>query len=61
MQSQEPNYQEKNYLYNAPADQREILWKCLVCGELKQRNGWGLGPCPSCSAPQSQFVLVDED
>jgi hypothetical protein len=50
-----------NYKYDAPADQTEILWKCLKCGELKQRNKWSLGPCPACGAPRSEFVLVDED
>lgn len=50
-----------NYRYDAPADATELLWKCLECGELKPRNKWVLGPCPACGAPQSQFVLVDED
>ncbi len=49
------------YAYDAPADQTELLWKCLRCGELKPRNKWVLGPCPSCGAPKSEFVLVDED
>ena len=52
---------EAKYKYDAPADQTELLWKCLRCGELKPRNKWVLGPCPSCGAPKSQFVLVDED
>ena len=52
---------EGNYRYDAPADQTEILWKCLECGELKSRIRWVLGPCPSCGAPKSQFVPVDED
>ncbi len=52
---------EANYGYDAPADRTEILWKCLECGELKPRTKWVLGPCPSCGAPKSQFVLVDED
>jgi rubrerythrin len=49
------------YSYNANADRTEILWKCLVCGELKPRNQWILGNCPACGAEKSQFVLVDED
>ena len=49
------------YFYDARADNTEILWKCLVCGELKARNKWVLSPCPACGAPKSQFVLVDED
>ena len=49
------------YFFDAPAEQTEILWKCLRCGELKQRNRWVLSSCPSCGAPKSQFVLVDED
>jgi rubrerythrin len=57
----EPGFLEKNYFYNAPGDQTEIMWKCLKCGELKPRNRWGLSPCPSCGAAVSQFVLVDED
>jgi rubrerythrin len=50
-----------DYFYDATADRTEILWKCLTCGELKQRNHWTPGVCPSCGAPKSQFVLVDED
>ncbi len=50
-----------DYRYDAPADRTEILWKCLKCGELRGRNEWVLGPCSSCGAPKSQFVLVDED
>jgi rubrerythrin len=50
-----------DYLYDAPAERTEILWKCLQCGELRDRNKWALGPCPSCGSPPSQFVLVDED
>jgi rubrerythrin len=52
---------KENYRYDATTDKTEILWKCLVCGELKQRNEWVLDKCPACSAPKSQFVLVDED
>jgi len=52
---------EGTYLYDAPNDRTEILWKCLVCGELKPRYQWIPGDCPSCGAPKSQFVLVDED
>jgi rubrerythrin len=61
MMPSDPSILEKNYFYNAPADQTEILWKCLGCGLLKPRSSWGLSPCPSCGAPVSQFVLVDED
>ena len=49
------------YRYDADAKRTEILWKCLRCGELKPRNKWALSACPSCGAPKSQFVLVDED
>jgi rubrerythrin len=49
------------YTYDAPADETEILWKCLICGELKPRNEWVLSSCPACGASKSQFVLVDED
>ena len=49
------------YKYDASSDRTEILWKCLVCGELKQRNEWVLSSCPACGAPKSEFVLVDED
>jgi hypothetical protein len=52
---------EGNYRYDATAERTEIMWKCLDCGELKPRTRWVLGPCPSCGAPKSQFVLVDED
>jgi len=55
------NSVKDNYSYNANIDQTEILWKCLVCGQLEPRNEWVLGQCPSCGAPKSQFVLVDED
>ena len=57
----EPGLVEGNYRYDASDDLTEILWKCLGCGELKQRDRWALGPCPSCGAPKFQFVLVDED
>ncbi len=56
-----PGLVEGNYRYDATTDRTEILWKCLKCGELKPRIKWVLGPCPSCGAPKSQFVLVDED
>jgi len=36
----DPSILEKNYFYNAPADQTEILWKCLGCGLLKPRSSW---------------------
>jgi rubrerythrin len=49
------------YTYDAPNDATEILWKCLVCGELKPRNRWVLSTCPACGALKSQFVLVNED
>jgi hypothetical protein len=49
------------YGYDAVTDQTEILWKCLICGELKPRNRWILRDCPACLAPKSEFVLVDED
>ena len=52
---------EGSYIYDAIAEKTEILWKCLKCGELKQRNKWTPGNCPSCGAPKSQLVLVDED
>ncbi len=52
---------EAHYRYDADAQRTEILWKCLRCGEIKQRNRWILSSCPSCGAPKSQFVLVDED
>jgi rubrerythrin len=52
---------DQNYRYDATTDETEILWKCLRCGELKQRNKWVLSSCPACGAPKSQFVLVDED
>jgi rubrerythrin len=61
MPLQAPPAVKGNYRYDAPSDQTEILWKCLGCGELKPRNSWIPGPCPSCGAPISQFVLVDED
>ncbi len=49
------------YRYDAQRDETELLWKCLVCGELKPRNGWVLAVCPACGALKSQFVLVVED
>jgi rubrerythrin len=49
------------YTYNASNNATEILWKCLVCGELKPRNRWVLSTCPACGAPKLQFVLVNED
>jgi hypothetical protein len=50
-----------NYGYDATTDKTEILWKCLVCGELKPRNKWVLRDCPACGAKKLEFVLVDED
>ncbi len=50
-----------SYVYDAQKDETELLWKCLVCGELKPRNGWVLNICPACGALKSQFVLVAED
>ncbi len=50
-----------NYSYDALRDKTELLWKCLVCGELKPRNRWTLDVCPACGALKSQFVLVAED
>jgi hypothetical protein len=49
------------YTYDAQLDLTEILWKCLICGELKPRNSWVLDVCPACGASKLQFVLVDED
>jgi rubrerythrin len=56
-----PDLADRNYFYDATVEQTEILWKCLKCGELKQRSKWVLSSCPSCGALKSQFVLVDED
>ena len=55
------NSPHDNYRYDATTDRTEILWKCLVCGELKPRNKWVLRDCPACGAKKLEFVLVDED
>ena len=49
------------YRYDANQDQTEILWKCLRCGELMPRGSNPPETCPSCGAPKTEFVLVDED
>jgi rubrerythrin len=49
------------YRYDATLGHTELLWKCLRCGELMPRKGKVLDSCPSCLAPKTEFVLVDED
>jgi rubrerythrin len=50
-----------NYNYDANKDQVEIVWKCLRCGQLMPRSNQVLEVCPSCGAPKTEFVLLDED
>ncbi|HEY5038667.1 MAG TPA: hypothetical protein VIJ93_06300 [bacterium] len=50
-----------DYRYDALTDQVELLWKCLRCGELMPRRKVIPEICPSCGAPKTEFVLVDED
>lgn len=50
-----------DYHYDANQDEVEILWKCLRCGELMPRGANPPDVCPSCGAPKTEFVLVDED
>lgn len=50
-----------DYHYDAVKDQVEILWKCLQCGELMPRAIKVPDVCPSCGAPKTEFVLLDED
>jgi rubrerythrin len=50
-----------DYRYDANQDQVEILWKCLRCGELMPRGSSPPETCPSCGAPKTEFVLLDED
>ncbi len=52
---------DKNEFNPVPQGQKQILWKCMKCEELKPRENWGFHPCVSCGAPVSQFVLVDGD
>jgi len=50
-----------DYRYDANQDQVEIIWKCLRCGELMPRASTVPDVCPSCGAPKTEFVLLDED
>jgi len=49
-----------DYGHGGIADRAELQWKCLGCGELRTRNHWVLGPCPSCGAPKNKMELVFE-
>ncbi|HEY5039803.1 MAG TPA: hypothetical protein VIJ93_12095 [bacterium] len=50
-----------DYRYDANQDQVEILWKYLRFGELMPRGSQPPDKCPSCGAPKTEFVLLDED
>jgi rubrerythrin len=50
-----------NYLYDAVTEQTELMWRCSKCGELIHRKEGLPEKCPSCSAPQREFSLVEED
>lgn len=40
----------------------EIMWRCLVCGEMWPDLGQPLpDQCPNCGAPKTEFALVAED
>ena len=56
-----PSGSASDYRYDANRDQVEILWKCLRCGELMPRGSKIPDVCPSCGAPKTEFVLLDED
>lgn len=57
----QPPSSGNNYNYDANKDQVEIVWKCLRCGQLMPRSNKVLDVCPSCGAPKTEFVLLDED
>ena len=59
--SSAPSGLSPDYRYDANQDQTEILWKCLRCGELMPRGSQPPDFCPSCGAPKTEFVLLDED
>jgi rubrerythrin len=50
-----------DYRYDANKDQVEIVWKCLRCGQLLEKVSKLPDVCPSCGAPKTEFVLLDED
>ncbi len=50
-----------NYQYNAISELTELMWRCSKCGQLIHRKEGLPEKCPSCSAPQREFALVDED
>jgi hypothetical protein len=56
-----PSGLSSDYSYDANKDQVEILWKCLRCGQLMPRGSQPPEVCPSCGAPKTEFVLLDED
>ncbi len=56
-----PKPGSSDYRYDANKDQVEIIWKCLRCGELMPRTASVPDVCPSCGAPKTEFVLLDED
>ena len=39
----------------------ELVWRCLLCGELWLRLDQPPKACPNCGAPPEEFVLVTED
>lgn len=50
-----------DYKYDAVTEQTELMWKCDLCGEMIHRKEGIPEHCPSCGAPQREFVLVEED
>jgi rubrerythrin len=56
-----PQSGSPEYHYDANQDEVEIVWKCLKCGELMPRGAGVPDVCPSCGAPKTEFVLLDED
>jgi rubrerythrin len=50
-----------NYHYDAVAEFTELMWRCSKCGQLIHRKDGLPEKCPSCSAPQREFALVEED
>jgi rubrerythrin len=40
----------------------ELMWRCLVCGELWPNIGDPLpDTCRNCGAPKTEFELLQED
>jgi len=42
-------------------DPLEITWRCLACGHLWHRSEGVPDVCAECSAPKTEFILIEED